>query len=48
MSKDLVARVEALEKKLGMQAASQSTPRNTLAAEIQAVEERIAMYGKDE
>ena len=37
--KNLVARVEALEKKLGMTAAS---PRNTLAAEIEAVEARIA------
>ena len=44
MSKDLVARVEALEKKLGMQAAA---PRNTLAAEIEAVEKRIeAMSAK--
>lgn len=38
--RDLVARVEALEKKFGMQA-SQNSSRNTLAAEIEAVEKRI-------
>jgi hypothetical protein len=46
MSKeDLVARVEALEKKLGVQA-SQDSSRKTLAAEIEAIEKRIeAMDG---
>ena len=45
---DLIARVDALEKKLGMKA-SQEAPRSTLAAEIAAVEKSIeAMCGKDE
>lgn len=45
---DLVARVEALEKRLGAKA-SQSSSRNTLAAEIASVEKSIeAMSGASE